>query len=156
MDRQARKFYHQLTIELADYAGYVAWMATGYEPYKGSARTTRLARYEDAAWWPECPDEGMVRLFNESGKFSRGFESLSPLTWGELKAFNEANSLDLTCWEYRCLMTMSRSYCNWASMASDPDCDPPIIPDDKEVLKAIQERNMQLMKAQMSQAKKPR
>jgi hypothetical protein len=134
-------------------------MHASFEPAKGAGRTTRAERYGDAAWWPAPPDEHLAGLFFESGLYLRGFDSPSPLTWQELQAFIALNSLELAQWEVKALMKMSRSYCSWLSKADDPRCDPPIEPDDADVIEAIQARNREILKLQMKSAvvsKKPR
>ena len=38
---------------------------------------------------------------------------LSPISWQELKAFDDCNGLELNGWEFTRLMEMSRAYCSW-------------------------------------------
>jgi hypothetical protein len=89
--------------------------------------------------------------------YLKGFDSPSPLTWQELQAFAVMKRLELAEWEASALMKMSRSYCSWLSKASDPRIEPPLAPEDEEVIAAIQARNTELFKLQMAAGKmKPR
>lgn len=61
----------------------------------------------------------MTGLFLDSGIGSRaGMGGILPLTWSELKAFDDCGKLSLSSWEFSQIMEMSRSYCNWNAKGS--------------------------------------
>lgn len=69
---------------------------------------------------PELGDhEYIAALFIDTGIGMRGgMGGLTPLSWSELKAFDDCGKLALSSWELSQLMEMSRSYCTWNAKGS--------------------------------------
>lgn len=65
----------------------------------------------------------------QSGLASQGGMGLSPLTWSEIKAFDDCAALGATPWELTTLMEMSRAYCRANSKGGQEDGDNPASSD---------------------------
>ncbi len=59
---------------------------------------------------PQCQAEFLVLLFYEVGLCGQGDEGIVPLSWQEIKAFNEVTDSRMTPWEVKTLHDMSLAY----------------------------------------------
>lgn len=71
----------------------------------------------------------MTDMFIQSGLATQGYMGLSPLSWSEIKAFNDCAALEATPWELTTLIEMSRAYCKAHSKGAQEDGDNPASPD---------------------------
>lgn len=104
----------------------------------------------DDAWLPQAPHEYLVAMFTDCGRVESGFNGPTPLSWKEIYAFNEMRKIGMEDWEADAVRKMSESYCRWYSAGQDKNCEPPIAPDDPNILKAIQAANIRAFKAARS------
>lgn len=95
-------------------------------------RRSRWEQYGDGHPYtslPKVEDSGMTEMFIQSGLASQGGMGLSPLTWSEIKAFNDCADLGAVPRELVTLMEMSRAYCRANSKGGQEDGDNPASSD---------------------------
>jgi hypothetical protein len=85
----------------------------------------------------QLPDAGnaeyLLNHLMSVGICSSGTHSQTPLTWLELKSYNELSGANLDSWECETLIELSRAYVSTLSAARQPDMPPPYVPDDVDV-----------------------
>lgn len=118
------------------YSKALAWYGATPEGYKTSriemARTgTRTKTSKDSDVEHKIPTEihlpdipsalgYLLGFFFSSGQCMQYGMGIAPLTWQEIKAYNEANDLEMCNWEMALIKKMSEAYCNEYAHSSDP------------------------------------
>ena len=87
---------------------------------KRKSRIDTLNEYDPRR---KSPDVGaglyIVNAFNHSGMVQAGGMGQVPLSWQELKAFNECSGLELSEFELTAIRRMSSAYCLWMQKGED-------------------------------------
>lgn len=75
------------------------------------------------------PDVGeamyLVEYWNDLGLFVDGQMGAGPLSAQEIQAWRVGTQMELSAWEFRVLMQMSRAYLGMKQAGSEPECAPP-------------------------------
>lgn len=74
---------------------------------------------------PEVRAIYIVHYFFEIGACSSNGNGLIPITWQEIKAWQELVGLELRQWELKAIKEASAAYCGMRTEAEEPDCLPP-------------------------------
>lgn len=75
-----------------------------------------------------------LSLFQSSGMVQQTGQGQVPLSWAEIKAWNEALKLDLTSRELLAIKKMSSEYVNQQHISKDPACIAPAFEVDEDLL----------------------
>jgi hypothetical protein len=90
--------------------------------------SSRLEQYEADGTeikWPEVTLQYLIDYFFECGAcLSTGMGNV-PITWQELKAWQDQTGIELQPWEARILKQASRAYVTQAQESTKPNCPPP-------------------------------
>lgn len=62
----------------------------------------------------------LLGFFFASGQVIQNGMGIAPLTWQEIKAYNEVNELQMCTWEMGLIKRMSEVYCSEYAQSSDP------------------------------------
>lgn len=110
----------------------MAWLKVAPDDNKkGSVKQkkTRLQAWVDRGLDVDMPPVNnlpfMIEWFDEVGPGSQGMSGLVPLTFTEVKSWAEGTNTELTDWEFRTIVRMSRQFCYQYDISSDPNCEAP-------------------------------
>lgn len=82
----------------------------------------------------EPETEYMLGLFRSSGMVMQSGYGPMPLSWEEIKSWNETLNLNLTSRELTTIKNMSTSYVNQLHLSKDPACVAPAHEVDEDLL----------------------
>lgn len=83
---------------------------------------------------PEC-DSIVVDAFISVGKGALTGDGYFPVTWQEVESYSRMSGVDLTPWESRQVINMSRVFCSTKAEATrDPNMPPPYMDDSEDYL----------------------
>ena len=112
---------------------YLAWLHAVPE---GQSRS----RFEmqKSLDFPEIEHEYLVQCLETIGFGVSGFNGIEPISWNELRAWQELTQTPLTAWESESLILMSRAYCAMAYKAKEASYPSPLINEiDTETRNAV-------------------
>lgn len=75
----------------------------------------------------------LIEAVRSAGLASAGPAGLVPLTWQELKAWNDLTGSNYTVWELETMRYLSQNYAAEAQKARDENCPPPHLTKIKPV-----------------------
>ena len=82
----------------------------------------------------------MIEWFAEVGPAVTGMSGFVPITFTEVKNWAEGTNTELTTWEFRTLVKMSKQFCYQYDLGSDPMCEAPyemeVFEEDLVVMRA--------------------
>lgn len=134
--------------ELEAWSGYFGWIHAPFKISKNAEEYTSWGKiHGDDAWIPTPPCGYLADWFGKLGRCSEGFNGILALSWLEISSFINAMRIEAASWEVDALKRMSDSYVYWYRKTSaNHTIDPPMIPDDEDVIKTLQAANSRNMK----------
>jgi len=121
-----RTFFAEVEASLTLFAKHTAWLNTVPEKQKLSRRVTRGGSpppLSHAAYLIDILFEiGPVKVAGMGGTVS--------IDEQDVYAWQCNQGIALSAWESRTIRTLSREYSHMLSVASDPSCPPPYVPDE--------------------------
>jgi hypothetical protein len=98
---------------------------------------------KDDEYVPEMPplqaeyEHVLAYLFEVGPTLYNGGMGEGPLTHSELVAWQWNTGIELSSWEARALLQLSRAYLVQSGLAEKPDCKPPWLPEGLEFRRAV-------------------
>jgi hypothetical protein len=112
----------------------MAWLNAAPEPRPAKApppkpepisRRRKIEETGGVLPLPDCPSEQLVKWLFEIGPVMSSGMGPMPITWSELKAWQELTGTELEPWEARTLVALSREFAGEAVAAAKIDCPAP-------------------------------
>lgn len=108
----------------------MAWLHSAPKRHKNDdSPKSRLSLLDDdhpARRLPEA-NEFITKCFGMSGMFVSNGMGITPISWMELKAFNDLSGYELTGWESEQIIEMSRTFCYMNNKAQKLGCPAPYL-----------------------------
>lgn len=128
------------------WAGYYGWLHAPQKREGGSI--SWLDIHGESAWHPEAESDYLANHWAKCGRVGSGFNGPIPLEWLQIKAYSDCMRIELQPWECECIRVMSQSYCHWFNkIQQDFDADPPLMPDDQDVIDRLADANFKFIKS---------
>ena len=86
-----------------------------------------MSKYELGSPFLKMPDsdEFLIEAWIGVGISSNNGMGMTPISWCEIESFSRQSKTDLTGWESKQLMLMSKTYCSFITTAENPNCPSP-------------------------------
>lgn len=130
-----------MTDELELYVKYTAWLysAPRVDPKSKAQREPRAVKFQrlidagrsaPALEPPEVTNgQYLLEYLSEIGEARSNGNTLSPIDWEEITAWQHLTGTDLSTWDARMLRHLSSVYVASYHKAEDPNCPPPWMPE---------------------------
>lgn len=115
------------------------------QPTETKSPMTRMQALHAAGSAVPLPEAGiashLVGYLFDIGPVGHGAMAAVPLSWPEIRAWEQATGIELATWEARAIRQLSGDYLSMSQLAEAPDCPAPWVdPGDHERRAAVADK----------------